>query len=234
VCKLKVVIVDDQEIMVIQVKEILEDYFSDLEIHTLTNPFTALGFILEHKPEIVILDRIMEKSGNELLTMIKKDYIPHSIMMSSAPVRYELFDYTINKSKLKEILPEVITKIRNGENKGHLENSYAYQFIINELDFNSVDRKRLDLILTEMEENPHATFSEMIIAVAITLGVSKRSVQRYVKQMQASSSIKGPKKKPKDFIDDIYTEYQRCKRSLVHKRKHREGKKDQYFRPNSN
>lgn len=71
--KLRVVIVDDQEIMVMQVKEILEDKFNDLEIHTLTNPFTALGYILENRPEIVILDRIMEKSGNELITMIKRD-----------------------------------------------------------------------------------------------------------------------------------------------------------------
>lgn len=131
------------------------------------------------------------------------------------------------------MLPEIIIKIRNGENKGHLKNSYAYQFILNELDFNSVDRKRLDLILTEMEENPHAKFNDVLIKVAITLDVNKRTVQRYIKQMQKSSSINESKKKPKDFIDDIYTEYKRCKRSLVHKRKHREGKKDQYFRPHS-
>lgn len=220
----KVVIVDDQKMVTTSVAEILENHFDDLEIYTFNDPYEALGFILSKKPNIVIIDRIMELSGIRLLKLILEIYRPSSIMISDDPVVYWEFDYMMNKSKMSKELPKIIEDIRNGQNKRYFNNSIAYEFLIRYRPFNIIDNKNLDIILTTMEETNETKFSKILDKVGLSLGIESRSVRRLIDQILKSSAFRGAKMKPKDFILSLYDEYMERKPIIEEEREYLKGR----------
>lgn len=207
-CKCKIVIVDDQPVVTRNIKKLLENEFDDLEIHTQNDPNYAIGIILAEKPHIVILDLMMPIRGNRLLDIILEIYRPNSILISGDPVMYLKFDYVMNKSKLNSDLPEIIRKIRSGENKGYFNNSVAYEFLTKYKAFNIIDNKRLDVILNTIEETNETNFNKILDKAGIALNLGARSLRRGIDQMIKSSAFRGPKRiKPKDFIFGLYEEY---------------------------
>jgi DNA-binding NarL/FixJ family response regulator len=220
----KVVVVDDQKMVTTSVVKILETHFDDLEIYALNDPYEALGFILSKKPNIVIIDRIMELSGIRLLKLILEIYRPSSIMISDDPVVYMEFDYVMNKSKLADELPKTMKNIIDGQNKRYFNNSIAYEFLIRYRPFNVIDNKNLDIILTTMDETNETKFSKILDKVGVSLGVESRSVRRIIDQILKSTAFRGSKMKPKDFILKLYEDYMEKKPIIEEEREMLKGR----------
>ena len=120
--KLKILIVDDFQETVINIKEKLKKHYSNKAlIEGTSDPYIALDMIANRKPEIVILDHQMPNlDGSMLIERVKRahdpeKYTPNTILISRLYQHSNNFDYflpkPINFEKLNLLVDRIIKDI---------------------------------------------------------------------------------------------------------------------------
>jgi CheY-like chemotaxis protein len=90
----RVLIVDDDELVRVMVREIFERF--GVIVSIATNGRLAIAAMAEQKPDLVVLDIIMpEKEGLETLLQIKRDYADVKVIAISSGGRKQLDDFLV-------------------------------------------------------------------------------------------------------------------------------------------
>ena len=118
--KLRVLIVDDSELVIKKIKELLEGCECIDQIITAPSYQRAVELIDLEKPDVVLLDiNLPFKSGIDVLNYIKtKSYLTRIIMVTNQAGDYYKdlcfklgADYFIDKSKHFDTLPVIISSV---------------------------------------------------------------------------------------------------------------------------
>jgi DNA-binding NarL/FixJ family response regulator len=115
--RLKVLIVDDAQLVINRIMELLKELPSVEKVNGAVSFNQAIDCLLNNTPDLVLMDiQLPEKSGIELLVHVKKHYpMVKTIMLTNKAGLYykaicekEGCDHFIDKSKEFERIPMII------------------------------------------------------------------------------------------------------------------------------
>lgn len=121
--KLKILIVDDSDIIVSRIKELLSELKEASIVGTAGNYEDAIHMVEHHIPDIVLLDiGLPGKSGVDILKEVKRrhNYITVIMLTNQSELHYRVecaregSDYFFDKSTEFERVPEVLVSLMAG------------------------------------------------------------------------------------------------------------------------
>ncbi len=210
---MKVIIVDDEPIILRSIENILVELDNEIEVETFVSASEALAAIVSTKPDLLLFDRKMEPiDGPQLKKFVDaiEGYDPFCVLVSGAPQYNVGFDAHVVKPILVHKLEDILERFNNRSTdylRDYLDSLFSRK---SDVDF------LYDLISTKEIER-HDLLTDLLDRIAILIGIKPDSARRRLfKIIQENDNVfdDGIHYSPSKFIDKIKADY----KNYFHKR----------------